>query len=72
MQGEAQLRIQEVPMQFTILGSGSHSPFLAHVAELGPINISPSRQLNVMFPPSKAGSLKPSIITSVVTTRSGL
>ena len=64
--------MQETPVQFASLGSGSHSPFLVQIAELGPINISPSRQLNVMFPPSKAGSSKPSVITLVVINRSGL
>ena len=43
-------------VQFASLGSGSHSPFLIHVAESGPVNISPSRQLNVTFTPSSAGS----------------
>ena len=40
-------------MQSTSLGSGSHSPFLIHVDELGPLSISSERQVNVTSIPLK-------------------
>ena len=43
-------------MQFTSLGSGSHSPFPIHVDELGPLSTAPVGQINVMPAPSNAGS----------------
>ena len=44
------------PVQFTSLGSGSHSPFPIHVAEIGPVPISPDVQVKVIFSPSNSGS----------------
>ena len=43
-------------VQFTTLGSGSHSPFPIHVDELGPLSIASIGQMNVMFAPTNAGS----------------
>ena len=40
----------------TSLGSGSHSPFPIHVAELGPSSICPCGQMNIIVCPSSAGS----------------
>jgi hypothetical protein len=34
------------------LGSGSHSPFPVHVAELGPVSTDPGGQLKVTVHPS--------------------
>ena len=34
------------------LGSGSHSPFSVHVAELGPVSSHPGGQLNLIVLPS--------------------
>ena len=43
-------------MQFTSLGSGSHSPFPIHVAELGVVITNPVGQLNMTISPSSVGS----------------
>ena len=43
-------------VQFTTLGSGSHSPFPIHTEELGPLSIALVGQVNVIFAPSNAGS----------------
>ena len=58
----------DAPMQVVSLGSGSHSPFLVHVDEVGPTSVSPLLQLNVMFSPSSAGSSYPSNIRSAIVT----
>ena len=51
------------PLHITSLGSGSHSPFLIHVAVLGPVSISPEGQVKVTVVFSIAGSLYPATVT---------
>ena len=63
--------VTDPAVHFTSLRSGSHSPFSIHVAELGPISVSPSLQLNMMFSPSRAGSSYPSTITPSLASISG-
>ena len=41
-------------VQFTSLGSGSHSPFPIHVHVLGPLSIAPVGQMNAILSPSNA------------------
>ena len=58
--------VTSLPVQIASLGSGSHFPFPIHVDELGPLCIDPVGQVNVIFCPSSAGSLYPSITTSAL------
>ena len=44
--------ILNLPPHISPLGSGFHSPFPVHVAELGPVSTSPGRQLNLTVLPS--------------------
>ena len=45
------------PVHSTSLGSGAHSPFSIHEDELEPLRIHPGGQVNVIFCPSRAGSI---------------
>lgn len=48
--------IMMIPLQATSVGSGSHSPLLIHMVELGPVRTrSDAEQVNVMTVPSLAG-----------------
>ena len=42
-------------MQCTSLGSGSHSPFIIHVDNIGPLKPSPGMQLKVTLVPITTG-----------------
>ena len=57
-----------VPLHFTSLGSGSHSPFSKHVVVLGPMCTNPGGQLSLMIVPSTVGILKSIIL---IVTKSG-
>ena len=53
-----------LPLQFKLVGSGSHSPFSIHVVVLGPVSTSPGGQEKLATVPSIVMELSLSAMTS--------
>ena len=53
------------PSHSTFLGSGSHFQFSMHIEVLGPMNVSPEEQFNMIVVLSNAGCSYPDTLTEL-------